>query len=98
LNYRGTYLEAEATDVIADKRLVKVKSTSKVDGTEHSFLVPYDKLVFAVGAQNSTMGVPGVQENTVFLKTIADARLLRLNFCFIISLISFLFFLIYYTP
>ncbi|KAJ3417017.1 hypothetical protein HDV05_007499 [Chytridiales sp. JEL 0842] len=66
------YLEAEAQDVHFDKNYVQVQSKSG-----QKFLVKYDKLVISVGAMNSTMGVPGVSENTHYLKTINDARALR---------------------
>jgi NADH dehydrogenase len=37
----------------------------------------YDELVLAVGATDSTMGVSGVKEYAIPLKTIADAQILR---------------------
>jgi len=39
--------------------------------------IPYDELVLALGATDSTMGVPGVEKYTVPLKTVADAEVLR---------------------
>ncbi|TPX71216.1 hypothetical protein SpCBS45565_g01255 [Spizellomyces sp. 'palustris'] len=69
---RAHFCEAEAYDVHLKEKVVEVVGE---DGRH--FLVPYDRLVVAVGAQNNTLGVPGVQEHTRFLKTIADARRLR---------------------
>ncbi|KAJ3079088.1 hypothetical protein HK102_004040, partial [Quaeritorhiza haematococci] len=69
---RARYVEAEATDVRFDKKMVHVTT-----GDGRQFLVPYDKLVVAVGAKNQTLGVPGVEENTHFLKTVSDARKIR---------------------
>jgi NADH dehydrogenase FAD-containing subunit len=40
-------------------------------------MVPYDRLLFAVGTQISTFGIPGVKENCCFLKDIDDARKIR---------------------
>ncbi|KAI8802917.1 pyridine nucleotide-disulfide oxidoreductase-domain-containing protein [Cladochytrium replicatum] len=69
---RATYWEAEAYDVYPDLQMVAVKTAAG-----DRFLVPYDKLVIGVGAQNATFGVPGVKENANFLKTSHDARSIR---------------------
>ncbi|KAJ3042930.1 hypothetical protein HDV00_006237 [Rhizophlyctis rosea] len=69
---RAQYCEGEAYDVHMDHKMVEVIG---LDGKH--FLIPYDKLVISVGAKNNTFGVPGVKENTHFLKTIQDARALR---------------------
>lgn len=45
--------------------------------TRESKLVEYDELVIAVGANDSTMGIPGVTKFAVPLKTIADAEIVR---------------------
>ena len=45
--------------------------------THESKLIAYDELVLALGATDSTMGIPGVERFTVPLKTIADAEVLR---------------------
>ncbi len=39
--------------------------------------LPFDELVVALGAENSTHGVPGAEEHTFPLKTLADAVALR---------------------
>ena len=41
------------------------------------FEIAYDVVVFALGEQSASFGVPGVRENAYFLKTIQDARRLR---------------------
>ena len=41
------------------------------------FEIPYDVIIFALGEQSATFGVPGVRENAFFLKEINDARKLR---------------------
>jgi NADH:ubiquinone reductase (non-electrogenic) len=43
----------------------------------YSIQVPYDILVVSVGSINNTFGVPGVEENCMFFKSIEDARHLR---------------------
>lgn len=41
------------------------------------FEIAYDVIVFALGEQSASFGVPGVREHAYFLKTIQDARRLR---------------------
>lgn len=42
-----------------------------------STTIPYDYLVYAVGAETQTFGIPGVRENSCFMKEIHDAERLR---------------------
>lgn len=70
----GHFLEAKATDIDLDNKLLEVRSVDDED----RFYVPYDKLVIAVGAQSITHGVEGL-ENTVQLKTVQDAINIRRN-------------------
>ncbi|MDQ6944630.1 MAG: FAD-dependent oxidoreductase, partial [Candidatus Eremiobacteraeota bacterium] len=44
---------------------------------ESTATLPYDQLVVALGAENSTHGVPGADEHTFPLKTLQDAVALR---------------------
>lgn len=71
----GHFLEAKATDIDLDNKLLEVRG---VDDDDDRFYVPYDKLVIAVGAQSITHGVEGL-ENTVQLKTVQDAINIRRN-------------------
>lgn len=41
------------------------------------FEMSYDKLVISVGCYSQTFGTPGVRENALFLKDVADARKIR---------------------
>lgn len=41
------------------------------------FEIGWDKLVVAVGCYSQTFGTPGVRENALFLKDVADARRIR---------------------
>ncbi|OZJ02904.1 hypothetical protein BZG36_04919 [Bifiguratus adelaidae] len=75
----GHYLEATATDIDFDRKLVEVrtKGTDPTDpSSAKSFYVPYDKLVIAVGSTSQTHGVDGL-EHTYQLKTILDARAMK---------------------
>ena len=63
----------EAIGVDVARRTVTVRHPL----THDSKLVEYDELVLAVGATESTMGVPGVEKFAVPLKTIEDAQIVR---------------------
>lgn len=44
---------------------------------DRNFTLDYDELVISVGARNNTFGIPGVEEHTLFLKELVDARNIR---------------------
>ena len=44
---------------------------------EPTSTIHYDYLVYAVGAETQTFGIPGVKENAYFMKEIADAEQVR---------------------
>lgn len=72
-----TYYEAEATEIDAERKVVKMRDESEVKGAVTETEVPYDMLVVGVGAENATFGIPGVREHTSFLKEIGDAQAIR---------------------
>ena len=51
--------------------------TSEIKGTVSSTTIPYDYLVFAVGAEVQTFGIPGVKDKACFMKELADAERVR---------------------
>ena len=53
------------------------KDTSSIVSNNNKFELKYDKLLLAVGSEPNTFGTKGVKENTLFLKTIEDAALIR---------------------
>jgi NADH:ubiquinone reductase (non-electrogenic) len=65
--------QAAATHIDAAKKLVTV--TDSFTGKPYSYA--FDKLVIGTGAESATFGIPGVRENALFLKTLADARAIR---------------------
>ncbi|KAK3379410.1 hypothetical protein B0T24DRAFT_154851 [Lasiosphaeria ovina] len=71
------FYEAEASSIDPDRKVVRVIDNSEVKGATVETEVPYDMLVIGVGAENATFGIPGVRENSCFLKEIADAQLIR---------------------
>ena len=47
---------------------------TEVQGEVSSTTIPFDYLVYAVGAETQTFGIPGVKENACFMKEIQDAE------------------------
>ncbi|KAI0464492.1 hypothetical protein LJB42_002107 [Komagataella kurtzmanii] len=85
-----TYLEAEATDIdIAKKQLtIQHSSYSATSGVHHVTIggdeakpivatIEYDYLVFAIGAQTATFGIPGIEKYAYYLKETDDAARIR---------------------
>lgn len=70
------YYEAEATEVDAKAKTVKIKGKDS-NNKEVVQDLSYDYLVMAVGAKPNTFGIPGVYENASFLKELNDAQEIR---------------------
>lgn len=81
-----TYYEAEATKIDYDAHKVVIEDA--VNKTQKT--LDYDYLVVGVGAQNSTFGIPGVQEHACFLKEIPDAQKIRKQIMDCIETASFM--------
>ena len=79
INRKAGYLEGTATNIDIDEKIVYCESVVCEGNscTIEDFEVEYDKLVFAVGAQTNTFGIPGVREYCCFLKQVDDARRIR---------------------
>jgi NADH dehydrogenase FAD-containing subunit len=54
--------------------VVTVTDLSHITGKVSSSKIPYDVLVYAVGSEIQTFGIPGVKENAVFMKELHDAE------------------------
>jgi len=50
---------------------------SDIKGDINETTIPFDYLVVGVGAQNSTFGIPGVEQHACFLKEVWDATKIR---------------------
>eukprot|EP00930_Biecheleria_cincta_P068101 TRINITY_DN5521_c0_g1_i1.p1 TRINITY_DN5521_c0_g1~~TRINITY_DN5521_c0_g1_i1.p1 ORF type:complete len:619 (-),score=69.26 TRINITY_DN5521_c0_g1_i1:108-1913(-) len=70
-----SYLQGTCTGVDVTNREIRV--CPGADGIGEEFTVPYDVLVVAVGLRPSSLGVPGVDQHCLFLKSVEDARGLR---------------------
>jgi NADH:ubiquinone reductase (non-electrogenic) len=53
------------------------KDSSELKGDIDTTQIPFDYLVVGVGAQNSTFGIPGVEQHACFLKEVWDATKIR---------------------
>ncbi|KAG8938062.1 NADH:ubiquinone oxidoreductase [Tulasnella sp. 424] len=69
--------EAEALKVDPHSKQVTIADLSDIKGDVNNMTIPYDILVYAVGAEAQTFGIPGVKEHSCFLKELPDAEKLR---------------------
>ncbi|KAK7062553.1 NADH:ubiquinone oxidoreductase [Paramarasmius palmivorus] len=75
-----TVIEAEAKSVDPIKKTVTFEDDSEIKGKISQTTIPYDYLVYAVGAEVQTFGIPGVQEKACFMKELADAEEMQRRF------------------
>ncbi|KAJ6584303.1 pyridine nucleotide-disulfide oxidoreductase-domain-containing protein [Mycena sp. CBHHK59/15] len=73
-------IEAEAQSVDPINKTVSFIDNSDIQGQVSSTTIPYDYLVYAVGAEVQTFGIPGVQENACFMKELHDAEKMQSRF------------------
>ncbi|KAH0828648.1 NADH dehydrogenase [Lanmaoa asiatica] len=73
-------IEAEATDVDVSLLPHLLPDSSPLRPIEPTSTIHYDYLVYAVGAETQTFGIPGVKENACFMKEIADAEQMQRRF------------------
>jgi NADH:ubiquinone reductase (non-electrogenic) len=50
---------------------------SEIKGKVSEIDIKYDQLVVAVGAETATFGIPGVRENTQYMKSVEDTMKIR---------------------
>ncbi|KAG8905199.1 NADH:ubiquinone oxidoreductase, partial [Tulasnella sp. 417] len=74
---RVSIYEAEALKVDPHNKQVTIADLSDIKGDVNNMTIPYDILVYAVGAETQTFGIPGVKEHSCFLKELPDAEKLR---------------------
>lgn len=53
---------------------------SEIKGAVSSKTIPYDYLVYAVGAEVQTFNIPGVKEHACFMKELYDAEKMQREF------------------
>ncbi|KAG8760367.1 NADH:ubiquinone oxidoreductase [Serendipita sp. 396] len=69
--------EGEALAVDPEGKTVTFQDTSPIRGEGGPSTISYDYLIYAVGAETQTFGIPGAKENSCFLKELWDAEQLR---------------------
>ncbi|KAJ6551433.1 pyridine nucleotide-disulfide oxidoreductase-domain-containing protein [Mycena capillaripes] len=73
-------IEAEAQSVDPVNKTVSFIDNSDIQGSVSSTSISYDYLVYAVGAEVQTFGIPGVQEHACFMKELHDAEKMQRRF------------------
>ena len=58
----------------ATNKTVTFSDASEIKGAVSTTTIPYDYLVYAVGAETQTFGIPGVKEHACFMKELHDAE------------------------
>jgi NADH:ubiquinone reductase (non-electrogenic) len=61
-------------------KTVTFSDNSEIQGQVSSTTIPYDYLVYAVGAETQTFGIPGVKEHSCFMKELSDAERMQRQF------------------
>lgn len=79
LGDKGKFYEAKCTEVLPDERSIVACFPEDAGFPEACFKIPYDTLIMGVGCVNNTFGIQGVQEHTLFFKSVEDASKLRLR-------------------
>lgn len=75
-----TVIEAEAQEVDPVNKTVTFADLSEIQGSVSSTTIPYDYLVFGVGAETQTFNIPGVKEHACFMKELPDAEKMQTRF------------------
>ncbi|KIY69432.1 FAD/NAD(P)-binding domain-containing protein [Cylindrobasidium torrendii FP15055 ss-10] len=73
-------IEADAHAVDPVKKTVTFSDDSEIRGLSSSTTISYDYLVYAVGAEVQTFGIPGVQEHACFMKELEHAEKFQRRF------------------
>lgn len=68
-------MNADRVDPVAQK--VFCSDQSAIKGAISSISLDYDYLVVAVGAETATFNIPGVAQNSIYMKSIQDSRRIR---------------------
>eukprot|EP00493_Phyllostaurus_siculus_P021801 UN22129 len=71
------FLEAMCVGIDPENKKIRCVDTSGIVPSDPEFDLAYDYLVVAVGTKVATFNIKGVEENTIFLKSLEDAKKLR---------------------
>ena len=67
-------------------KTITFKDTSEIQGLVSTTTLPYDYLVYAVGAETQTFNIPGVREHACFMKELDDAEKVRVVLALLVEL------------
>lgn len=73
-------IEAEAKSIDSVNKTVTFSDSSDIKGAVSTTTIPYDYLIYAVGAETQTFGIPGVKEHACFMKELHDAEKMQDRF------------------
>ncbi|EEB06498.1 NADH dehydrogenase [Schizosaccharomyces japonicus yFS275] len=71
------FIRSECTDIDPSSKVLKIRSAVTTDDKQIEEELKYDYLVFSIGADVQTFGIPGVLENGCQLKEVWDAQKIR---------------------
>lgn len=72
------FFQKHQIELFAERRAVAVDRAHRLIGFEDDSVLPYEHLVFATGARNRSLPVPGAElENVLFLRTLDEAAALQ---------------------
>ncbi|KAI0288321.1 NADH dehydrogenase [Russula brevipes] len=80
IRYLTRHKDRKVTVIEADAKSVDRPDETEVQGEVSSTTIPFDYLVYAVGAETQTFGIPGVKEHACFMKEIQDAEKFKRRF------------------
>jgi NADH:ubiquinone reductase (non-electrogenic) len=73
----ANFIEAACLDIDSKNNVIYCEDNSAVKGSTSKFEMKYDYLVVAVGAEPATFGIPGVEENAIFMKDVHHTAKIR---------------------
>ncbi|KAF4958036.1 hypothetical protein FSARC_11122 [Fusarium sarcochroum] len=74
--FHGRYIKAIVVDINFDTHTLTCQPAFD-ELKDERFEVQYDTVIIAPGCRSNTFGIPGVAENAISMKTVADANLVR---------------------
>ncbi|THH16304.1 hypothetical protein EW146_g4320 [Bondarzewia mesenterica] len=83
VTFAGKSCISSFDDIISTTSLITFDicaDETEIQGEVSSTTIPYDYLIYGVGAETQTFGIPGVKENALFMKEIQDAERMKRRF------------------
>lgn len=72
-----SFVAGKVTEIDLTARKVRVSQTTFLDDADDALLLDYDYLLFALGSTSNFFDLPGVEANSLTMKTLTDAVVLR---------------------